>query len=514
MNLVKAYGSGSPALVIVNKCDQHPLDLDERGLREKFPFIREFVRTDCWEEIGIEKLREAVQQETDALPDLRTPFPEAWFAIKKKLEDLPDDCITYDEYKNLCSANEEKNAGNQEVLIGFLNDLGSVLHFSDDPQLCDFGVLKPDWVTQGIYGLLNADSLKTAGAVLKMPELSTLLDKTRYPKHRHDHLMKLMKKFELCFEMPHTEPSTFLIPELLPKDTPELPAWKAADTLGFEYHYNILPEGLLPRFIVRTHTLSEGCARWRHGVELRQGKAKALVRADVQEKRVTIAVRGPGRQPRDLLAVIRQQFEEIHTGIKGLFALEKVPVPGYPEVKLLDYRSLLVREAREKTTVEFETATESIELPLGKLLDNFEELASRRARATNIINIHYGGKLIMSSESYDFSEAQITNSVVGAHMQNINLAIQQLPIQRAALRTGLEELKTHAEPLLNELPKEMQEEAAQNLEDFVKEAAKDKPRKSFLSVTSIGLIDAAKTVAAMAGPIIATVDKLRPLLGF
>jgi hypothetical protein len=60
----------------------------------------------------------------------------------------------------------------------------------------------------------------------------------------------------------------------------------------------------------------------------------------------------------------------------------------------------------------------------------------------------------------------------------------------------------------------MQEEAAQNLEDFVKEAAKDKPRKSFQTVTSIGLIDAAKTVAAMAGPIIATVDKLRPLLGF
>jgi internalin A len=84
--------------------------------------------------------------------------------------------------------------------------------------------------------LLNADSLKVSGAVLRLPELSTLLDKTRYPRHRHDHLMKLMKKFELCFEMPNTQPIRFLIPELLPKETPELPELKAADTLGFEYH--------------------------------------------------------------------------------------------------------------------------------------------------------------------------------------------------------------------------------------------------------------------------------------
>jgi hypothetical protein len=68
--------------------------------------------------------------------------------------------------------------------------------------------------------------------------------------------------------------------------------------------------------------------------------------------------------------------------------------------------------------------------------------------------------------------------------------------------------------LLKELPPEKQEEAVQNLDDFVKEAAKQTPRKPFLEVTSKGLIDAALTVAAISGPIIATVDKLRPLLGF
>jgi internalin A len=504
-------------LVVVNKCDQHPLDLDERGLREKFPCIRALVWTDCKTKQGLPELRTAIERETGALPDLRAPFPKTWFVLKEKLEAMPDDCIAYDEYQKLCAANEEKDTDNQGVLIGFLNDLGSVLHFRDETRLCDLGVLKPDWVTQGIYGLLNADSIKAAGGVLAMSQLGALLDRARYPKRRYDYLLALMEKFELCFEMPDTQHAKFLIPELLPKETPELPEWKNVDTLAFEYHYNILPEGLLPRFIVRTHRLSEGCARWRHGVELRQGEANALVRADVQERRVFIAVRGLGRQPRDLLAVIRQQFEEIHGGIKGLTAEEKVPVPGYPTVKPLDYRELLVMEAGGETEVKIVAASKVVKLPLGRLLDNFEKPASRRERATNIINIHDGGKLIMPSENYDFSGAQIFNSVVGAHMQNINLAIQQLPPERAELRAALEELHQHAKPGLIELTKTQPDEAekaAKRLDQFVEAAKEKKPDKDFLQVTSKGLIDAAKTVAAMAGPIIATVDKLRPLLGF
>ena len=211
-----------------------------------------------------------------------------------------------------------------------------------------------------------------------------------------------------------------------------------------------------------------------------------------------------------MLAVIRREFEEIHNGIKGLAAAEKVPVPLFPEIKL-DYRKLLVREANKRGFVEFETETNSIQLPLGKLLDNFEEPASRLERATIIVEA--GGKLVMQ-EHHDWRNAQITNSVVGAHMQNITNTIQALPPERSHLRQPLEELKDKSAPLLKKLPKEAQNEAARNLEDFVKEASQEKPRRPILQVTSEGLMDAAKTVAAMSGPIIATVEKLRPLLGF
>lgn len=512
LSLIEAYGEGSPVLVVVNKCEQHPLDLDKRGLRQKYSCIRNFVNTDCKTKKGLPELRAAIEEETSELPDLHTPFPKTWFEIKKKLEEMPEDCITYHAFQQLCSVNQEDSIEKQEVLIDYLHDLGSVLYFHEDVRLCSFGVLKPDWVTQGIYGLLNAERLKTAGGLLAVTELGTLLDNTRYPKQQHAYLLALMEKFELCFEIPNTQHEKFLIPELLPKETPDLPVWENGDVLGFEYHYNILPEGLLPRFIVRTHAMSEGCARWRNGVELRRGDAIALVRSDIQARRIYIDVRGPGRQPRELLAVLRHEFEDIHGGIKGLFVEEKVPVPGYPQVKL-DYRKLLVREAHGKSTVEFETDTKSIELPLGILLDNFEEPISRHERIINIVR----GDLIMTKDNYDFSKSQFTNSVVGAHMQNITNAIQQMPPKFTELRTVLEELHHNAEPVLIELMKiqpQEAERAAKRLGQFVEAAKEEKIDKNFLQVTAKGLIAATKTVASMAGPIIATVDKLKGLLGF
>jgi internalin A len=510
LRLIGGYGAGSPTIVVVNKCDQHPLDLAEQSLREKYPFICEFIRTDCKTAEGLSPLRSVIERETARLPDLRTPFPEAWSTLKKKLEMLRDDCITYDAYRTLCDENDEKDDGNQQVLIGFLHDLGAVLHFRDDPRLNDLGVLKPTWVTGGIYGLLNAKELAQSNGVLDINQLGTLLDQKKYPSERHDFLLRLMAKFELCFELPHTGGTKFLIPELLPEEPDELPFW-GTDVLGFEYNYNVLPEGLLPRFIVRTHTLSEAGPRWRSGVVLRQRQAEALVRADVQDRRVWLAVRGPGRQPRDLLAVLRGHFEEIHSDISGLVADERVPVPGYPQVKL-DYRKLLVREANGKALVEFETDTESIELPLGKLLDNFESSVSRRERAT--ITVQAGGRLYMPNEHH---EQNITvggdlSGIVGITLTNVTQTIKN--VQQEDLRTALETLKQQTESLLEQLPTDKAEEAAENLADFAKEAAKEKPRKAFLDVTSKGLIEAASTVATISGPIIETVNKLKTVLGF
>ncbi len=93
-----------------------------------------------------------------------------------------------------------------------------------------------------------------------------------------------MRRFELCFSFPDEE-GHYLLPDLLDKQQPvAVEDFQPDACLNFRYQYPILPEGLLPRFIVRTHVLSAGQPRWRTGVILKFEGNRALVKADRQDK--------------------------------------------------------------------------------------------------------------------------------------------------------------------------------------------------------------------------------------
>jgi internalin A len=77
---------------------------------------------------------------------------------------------------------------------------------------------------------------------------------------------------------------------------------------------------------------------------------QALVKGDVQECKVWISVAGPARGRRNLLAIIRNDFERIHGDIKKLQPQAMVPVPNQPEV-VVPYEKLLKFE--EKGIPEF-----------------------------------------------------------------------------------------------------------------------------------------------------------------
>ena len=168
---------------------------------------------------------------------------------------MTDNYVTFDKYRDICTRHGETDAHAQEGLAVYLHSLGVVLNYKDDPRLRDTHVLNPHWVTNGIYAILNSDVLAKQKGELKITDLARFLDTKVYPRERHGFLLDLMRKFELCFGFPE-EDGHYLIPELLDKQQPEEgAAFKPEDCLNFQYHYPILPEGLLPRFIVRTQLL-------------------------------------------------------------------------------------------------------------------------------------------------------------------------------------------------------------------------------------------------------------------
>ena len=376
LELIQSFGGNSPVIIVLNKIKEQPFDVNRLALQQKFPNIRDFIQTDCETEVGLDTLRTVIERETDRLEHLRDPFPASWTKIKNRLSTMSKNYISFEKYRDICEEDGEPERQAQNYLAVHLHSLGIALNYKDDNRLRDTHVLNPHWVTNGIYKLLNDHELTASNGELEIDCLNRLLDSKDYPKARHDFLLGLMRKFELCFPFQEDD-KRYLIPDLLDKQQPEAASqFEPAECLNFRYEYPILPEGLLPRFIVRTHVLSDHQLRWRTGVILNFEGNQALVKADPQEKSVDINVNGPQASRRRLLAIIRSDFDRIHSNFK-FTPTELVPVPGYPNVTV-SYKDLLIRENKSRPLFEVVAGDELIDLNVQDLLNGVDIEGSRK----------------------------------------------------------------------------------------------------------------------------------------
>jgi len=333
--LIRAFGGkDAPVLVVLNKQAKEPFDVNRGGWLEKYAGnIRGFVETDCTDAETIAQLKRKIQQQLGELKNVKAGFPRRWFAIKDELAHMGTDYVTFGDYRTICKKHGEADAEKQTQLAGFLHDLGIALNYKDDPRLRFAYVLKPEWVTGGIYALLHA-FIATHGFFLRAEAEQLLATKGYSPEAAH-FLLGLMEQFELSFPLGDAK-NRILIPQLLGDQQPDLALdFKLPECLNFGYQYPIVPEGLLPRFVVRTHHLSEPASRWKSGVILRHADSgcRALVRADAAENQVRVHIEGPETGRRELLAVIRHNFDAIH-GDYEFQPAELVYPPGVPDKPL------------------------------------------------------------------------------------------------------------------------------------------------------------------------------------
>jgi internalin A len=380
LNLIESFGDESPVLIVLNKIKIQPFDLNRRALRQKFLNIVDFLETDCETNDGLDTLRQTIERETDRLKHLRDAFPASWFGIKDQIVTMPENFISFERYRTLCVDQGETDPIAQERLSTYLHNLGIILNYKDDLRLQDTHVLNPQWVTKGIYTILNAKKLALNKGELNVCDFATILDSKAYPPERHSYLFELMRKFELCVRFPEDE-GRYLIPQLLDKQQPpEADNFDPTECLNFQYHYPTLPEGLLPRFIVRTHTLITGQPRWRTGVILKFDGDTALVKADIQDKKVYISVKGSSAGRRRLLAVIRSDFERIHSDF-SFTPQEMVPVPNHPEV-LIPYKKLRIMENKGIQTFQEVSDEDVLDLNVTELLNGVDLEGTRKSETT------------------------------------------------------------------------------------------------------------------------------------
>ena len=216
--------------------------------------------------------------------------------------------------------------------------------------------------------------------------LDEILNLPEYPRGKRLFIVDMMKKFELCYDIEADK--TFLVPDLLPKDQPDL---NFNGVPAFEYAYPVLPSSVITRFIVRMNQKIEDGFVWRTGVVLKIGENKALVKADIEDRKITIAIDGVEHTRRDALSAIRYQLDEIHNSIKGLNPQKRVPVPGAVNAEPLEYDYLLMLERDGQEIHLVKEGNRLVKVNVRQILSGIESESQRKERGGNVTNIYIGG---------------------------------------------------------------------------------------------------------------------------
>ncbi len=327
LRLIQAFGTGSdgrtsPVVIALNKWEPPGFKLDRNGLKEKYPFIAGFVETECKGGHGLETLQSLLRDTIGGMSEVRQPIPLPWWRIKHDIEQRQkrSNHMPYGAFEAICrKAGVPTDA--PPVLARLFHALGIALNYGDDERLRDNTVLNPSWVTASIYALLR-DGAHAETAELRQADLERVLPKESPEMRRY--LVDLMGRFDLAFPL-NDDGDRWLVPQRLPEEQPVLGEdWQAGDATRLRFSYSVVPEGLLPRFITRTYPLSQGpeagtwLPRWANGVVLADGEARALVKADLEDRRVNVTVLGPAEARQGLLGLIESEFARIHGEITGL----------------------------------------------------------------------------------------------------------------------------------------------------------------------------------------------------
>ncbi|KAF5432388.1 internalin A [Candidatus Methanophagaceae archaeon] len=85
--------------------------MNQKFLQEKYKGINGFYRVSCANGKGIKDFTKALSKAVANVELIETMWPKTWFNVKTQLENMTDNFISIDGYKELCTKENitEKN---------------------------------------------------------------------------------------------------------------------------------------------------------------------------------------------------------------------------------------------------------------------------------------------------------------------------------------------------------------------------------------------------------------------
>ena len=445
LRTIESFANDSPIIIAINKCDENVTRINRIDFKEynvRYPQIKNILDISCRDNLNIDRLRELIMKEASSLPITKEKWIKSWHDIRQIILKTSKNkkYISLEQYLEICK-NKDISRDEALSLSKYLHDLGIILHYQNDLFLKNIVILSPEWSTDALYKILDSQEtiLRGRNGILYLSDLPKIWNDVEvYPEDKHIFLLKIMEKFDLCYEI---NKKTFLVAELLENTTIDCPKdWNFLDTqcICINYKYDFMPAGIMTRFIVKIHDYiaSENNRNlcWKKGVYLKykQTYASVVMKDSISEKMIEVKVHKThnSADERQLLYVIRETIHNLNESFSNLNVEELVPCNCNSKCRYQFPYSVLCR-ALENNKKEIQC------------YESFKNV--------NILNLLEGIEMLNKEEISPYSIKIENNPIIGATLMSNNTSSSKTELSFQDVKKDIREMQGSISELQGEL---------------------------------------------------------------
>ena len=379
LKTIRANAPDSPILLVATHIDERDADLPLSELQQQFPEIMGQWEISNQVGTGIEALRQAITDAAAQLPLMGERWPTTWLDFANAIRNSKQRHTTPQRFWGVMTKHQVAPTS-QRVLATWLHELGEILFFQDNDELNDLVIFKPQWVTEHISRVLEAEEVTQRNGIFTRACMEQLWRDLEAPMR--DHFLRLMERFDLSYRTLENKDISLIV-ERLPFNPPDYESlWHRKQQephckeIAMKFQLSEVLPGIPTWFIARQHrfTIEQGERRgihWRTGVLFQDREQTHLALAKIgRDDRTSVeylqlTVRGA--MPHSFFDLLKEGIELTLRRYPGLQITRKLPCPDPSHIGCLhefDYANLVKRLERTppKETIECETCSEDISI--------------------------------------------------------------------------------------------------------------------------------------------------------
>ena len=304
LRTINSFSSQVSVLLLINQWSTVPAQflIDETNLRKICPQLTKIIyysALDDDQDSFNYQIINAINNQVLKLDSIQLELPVEWASIRQELLDSPDNYISMDTFYQLCATHglggeTDAMISIRQWLLNWFNDLGICFSYNRSPivahsMLTDYKLLKPNWLTNGIYRLVVHGRTFSGGGIISRNDINEILSNPDYRVNgvnidytplEAGYILEVMRKLGRSYE--YANDSEF-IPSLLDAKSPEN-AEPTGYTVSVIYllEFSWLPRLLLHRMMTTLLEWSDG-VYWLTGFRLRDKNTCLLITIDEEK---------------------------------------------------------------------------------------------------------------------------------------------------------------------------------------------------------------------------------------